>query len=487
MHDWFNFYGREFNVPVIGVQTHRGVGDITKAHIDSISSQIKALVPTLEEVAGKKLDYDEFKRVVGLSRQCTDLWKEVLEIASNVPSPLTFFDGTIQMGPAVILRGEQRAVDYYKQLLVELKQRVKDGVAAIDGEQFRLYWEGMPIWGKLRELSTQFAELNTCVLASTYCSSWVFPALDPDDPFDSMARAYIELLIVRDENYKEKYFEDQINRYKIDGMIFHDAKTCPNNSNNRYGMPERLTKKYEMPNARDPRRSERSALLFGRTGAHQYRGLHRAAGGEEGQVSQNTFFGGVDIGASATKVAIIDGERRLVASDVRKTGVSFETCAQEAMDSALASCGLKLVGPCSAFFQPDTGVIMWPLPTEQRPKLPAMREPRIISFPDESPLSMWGARTTKSSTSMPHGRRENFKMNRKCAAGTGAFLEEVAQRMDVPMDQLDSLARQASSVVHMGSYCTVFTKTEILAHLRAGKKVPEIVAGLIESVVQAHR
>ena len=64
------------------------------------------------------------------------------------------------------------------------------------------------------------------------------------------------------------------------------------------------------------------------------------------------------------------------------------------------------------------------------------------------------------------------------------LLEEVAQRMDVSMDQLDSLAREASSVVHMGSYCTVFTKTEILAHLRAGKKIPEIVAGLIESVVK---
>jgi benzoyl-CoA reductase/2-hydroxyglutaryl-CoA dehydratase subunit BcrC/BadD/HgdB len=247
VHDWFNFYGREFNVPVIGVQTHRGVGDITKSHVDSISSQIKALVPMLEEVSGRKLDLDEFKRVVGISRQGTDLWKEVLQIAASVPSPLTFFDGTIQMGPAVILRGEQRAVDYYKLLLAELKKRVQDGVAAVDGEQFRIYWEGMPIWGKLRELSTQFADLNACVLASTYCSSWVFPALDPDDPFDSMARAYIELFIVRDENYKERYFEKQIELYKIDGMIFHDAKTCPNNSNNRYGLPERLTKKYNMP------------------------------------------------------------------------------------------------------------------------------------------------------------------------------------------------------------------------------------------------
>jgi activator of 2-hydroxyglutaryl-CoA dehydratase len=75
-------------------------------------------------------------------------------------------------------------------------------------------------------------------------------------------------------------------------------------------------------------------------------------------------------------------------------------------------------------------------------------------------------------------------MNRKCAAGTGAFLEEVAQRIDVPLDQIDSLARQASHAVHMGSFCTVFTKTEILSHMRAGEKVPEIVAGLVESVVK---
>ncbi len=247
VQDWFRFYGREFKVPILGIQTHRGVGEITSAHVDSISAQMIALVPKLEEISGKKLDYDELRQVVGLSRQCTDLWKEVLAIASHTPSPLTFFDGTIQMGPAVVMRGEQRAVDYYKLLLKELRQRVQDGVAAVDGERFRLYWDGMPIWGKLRELSTQFAELQACVLASTYCSSWVFPALDADDPFDSMARAYIELLIVRGEEYKERYFEAEINLYQIDGMIFHDSKTCPNNSNNRYGMPERLSKKHDMP------------------------------------------------------------------------------------------------------------------------------------------------------------------------------------------------------------------------------------------------
>ncbi|HUT77110.1 MAG TPA: 2-hydroxyacyl-CoA dehydratase family protein, partial [Polyangia bacterium] len=111
----------------------------------------------------------------------------------------------------------------------------------------RIYWEGMPIWGKLRELSTLFLEQRTCVVASTYCNSWVFTALDPKEPFDSMARAYTELFIVRSDDAKERYIERMRELFKFDGILFHDAKTCPNNSNNRYGMPQRLSEKFSIP------------------------------------------------------------------------------------------------------------------------------------------------------------------------------------------------------------------------------------------------
>ena len=197
-------------------------------------------------------------------------------------------------------------------------------------------------------------------------------------------------------------------------------------------------------------------------------------------MSQNTFFGGVDVGASATKVALLDAGFRLIASDVRKTGVGFETCA---MDAAMASCSLRhqdLVrvfatgyGRHNVTFAHDT-----------RTEIACHARAAHHYFPKRITIVDVGGQDNKIIHLDAEGRRDNFKMNRKCAAGTGAFLEEVAQRMDVPLDQIDSLARQASSVVHMGSYCTVFTKTEILAHLRAGKKVPEIVAGLIESVVK---
>ena len=245
--DWFQFYAREWDVPCIGVHTARAIGEVGDSIVDDVAAQIEALVEPLEAVAGQKLDLDRLKEIIALSKRCTELWNAVLSTAASVPSPITFFDETIQMGPAVVLRGTQDAVDYYEELLAELEQRVADGVAAVEGEKFRIYWEGMPIWGKLSSLAKQFVALRTCVVASTYCNSWIFDALDPDAPFRSMARAYSTIFICRSDDEKEKYIEAMVAKYQAHGIFYHDAKTCPNNSNSRYQMPQRLQEKLGLP------------------------------------------------------------------------------------------------------------------------------------------------------------------------------------------------------------------------------------------------
>jgi len=245
--DWFQFYAREWNVPCIGVHTPRAIGEVDDALIDYVAAQIERLLKPLEEVSGEKFQIDRLRQVVELSKKCTLLWKAVLETAANVPSPLSFFDGTIHMGPAVVLRGSQDAVAYYETLLAELRQRTAENVPAVEGEKFRIYWEGMPIWGKLRSLATQFAELKTCVVASTYCNGWVFEDLDPADPFRSMARAYSSIFICRSEDWKEQYIERMVRKFKVHGILYHDAKTCPNNSNSRYEMPQRLQRSLGLP------------------------------------------------------------------------------------------------------------------------------------------------------------------------------------------------------------------------------------------------
>jgi benzoyl-CoA reductase/2-hydroxyglutaryl-CoA dehydratase subunit BcrC/BadD/HgdB len=215
VQEWLSYYSREFKAP--------------------------------QKISGNTLDMNVLGEAVRLSKEATNLWKEVLDTAAHVPSPLTFFDGTIHMGPIVVMRGMQKAVDYYKVLKAEIEERVKEGVAAVDEERFRLYWDGMPIWGKLRPLSEQFANLKTCIVASTYCNSWIFESFALEKPFYSMAKAYTEIFINRSERIKEEYISEMVKKFKIDGIIFHDSKTCPNNSNARYGMPDRIREKLGIP------------------------------------------------------------------------------------------------------------------------------------------------------------------------------------------------------------------------------------------------
>jgi len=240
VQDWFDFYGKKFNVPVIGVSGNVGVKDVTESIVKSVAQQFESLIPTLEEVAGTKFDMDRLREVIGYSRQCSDIWKEVLETAAAKPAPLTFFDGSTLMGPAVVGRGTPEAVAVYEKVLAELKERIANKDGAVEDERFRIYWDGMPVWGRLGAHSKLFAGLNANVLASTYCSSWIFTALDPAEPFESMARAYTELFIVRSDDYKDAYIKEKLDFYGIDGIVYHNAKTCPNNSNCRYGLSKRI-------------------------------------------------------------------------------------------------------------------------------------------------------------------------------------------------------------------------------------------------------
>lgn len=238
--DWFEFYGREWGVPVVGVTSFREISEVEQHHVDAIARQLEALVPALEAVAGRRLQGGRLEEAVALSRGCSDLWRDCLRTSAARPAALSFFDATIQMGPAVVLRGTSEACDYYRLLGAELAARVREGRGALPRERFRLYWDGMPIWGKLRDLADLFVRIETTVVASTYCNSWVFEALDPRDPLRSMARASLELFIARAEAPKQAYLERMVREFGVDGVVFHDALTCPNNSNARFGLPQRL-------------------------------------------------------------------------------------------------------------------------------------------------------------------------------------------------------------------------------------------------------
>ena len=161
MADWFGFYGMHFKIPVLGIHTPLCINELTQEIIKTVFDQYKRIIPELEKVAGQKFNIDSFKHTVGLSHDGCVLWRQVLEMARNKPSPINFFDSAIHMGPIVVMRGTQYAVDYYKILLSELQERIINKTGAIQEEKYRLYWDGMPLWFKLSSMAKLFARLDT--------------------------------------------------------------------------------------------------------------------------------------------------------------------------------------------------------------------------------------------------------------------------------------------------------------------------------------
>ena len=245
--EWFNFYGREFGCPVVGIYPPRHLEEITANDIAQVTAQLEKVISVGETVVGQSLDEHRLRETVRLSLEASRLWQQVLKTARHSPTPLTFFDSTILMAPIVVLRGTGECVAYYQKTLSELQSLATKGSGAVPGEQVRIYWEGMPIWGRLRFLAELFARNQAAVVASTYCNSWIFEDFNPEKPLESIAYAYTQIFINRGENTKLAVLKKLVREYGVHGIVFHDSKTCFNNANNRFGLPQRLRDETGIP------------------------------------------------------------------------------------------------------------------------------------------------------------------------------------------------------------------------------------------------
>jgi benzoyl-CoA reductase/2-hydroxyglutaryl-CoA dehydratase subunit BcrC/BadD/HgdB len=247
VQDWFSYFARRDSAMIGGICPPRHLNEITPEHIADVRQQLLELIRQIESHFKMRLDPRRLEEAVALSSQASSRWRAVLDTAAHRPAPLTFWDGAIHMAPVILMRGSQAAVDYYDLLLAEMEDRIARHISAVPGESWRIYWEGMPIWPRLRELSETFFELRAAVVASTYCNSWAFEPYRGGDPLEWMARTSLEIFINRSEAWKEEFLVDMFGRFEVDGVIFHNARTCPNNTNSRFGMPQRLRDRLDIP------------------------------------------------------------------------------------------------------------------------------------------------------------------------------------------------------------------------------------------------
>jgi predicted CoA-substrate-specific enzyme activase len=200
-------------------------------------------------------------------------------------------------------------------------------------------------------------------------------------------------------------------------------------------------------------------------------------------MEHRNIFVGTDVGASRTKVALLDEERNLIGWAVKKSGTDFAATARECLDLSLEQAGAA-ESEISRAVSTGYGRKNVAYAADNKTEIGCHAKGCFFYFPIAATIIDIGGQDNKIIKLDDRGLRTNFKMNRKCAAGTGAFLEEMAMRLDVSLGEMDSLARRSENMVKLGSFCTVFSATEVLESIRQGKKLPDIVKGVFFSMVK---
>ena len=191
-----------------------------------------------------------------------------------------------------------------------------------------------------------------------------------------------------------------------------------------------------------------------------------------------SYFTGIDIGSTAAKVVVLD-EDRLVDRFVLPTGWSSKETAGS-IASRLAQEGCPVDGDARVI---ATGYGRVAVDYAQKTVTEITCHGRggwAILGRDCTVVDI-GGQDTKIIT-VENGLSTSFLMNDKCSAGTGKFLEIMANRLGVDLPQLFALAGQGEPLA-ISSMCTVFAESEVISHIGAGERREDIAAGVVDSVV----
>ncbi len=225
---WFKTLSFYFKVPLVIIDTPFIFDDMEEHQIQYVKKQIEEMIITAERVAKKTLPFKKMRKVISDSKEAAELWLEIIYRGKFKPSPITAFDTFVHMAPIVGLRGEEIATIYYRKLLKEIDERIKNGIGAIKNERKRILWDNLPVWFRLNWLSRYLATKGANIVTSTYTLQWgeLAPMIDIERPLESAAKIYLYPLLNRSARYKLATMKKMVKEFQIDGVLLHSDKSC---------------------------------------------------------------------------------------------------------------------------------------------------------------------------------------------------------------------------------------------------------------------
>ncbi len=190
---------------------------------------------------------------------------------------------------------------------------------------------------------------------------------------------------------------------------------------------------------------------------------------------------GVDVGSQTTKAVISDETGKIIGRAQVATKIDLGGAAEKAVAEACRNAGIER---SALAYVAATGYGRFQVEFRdlQITEMTCHAYGAHSVFPKTRSVLDIGAQNSRAMGVEANGRVRKFRMNDKCAAGAGRFMERVAKALEVELDQIGALSLKATDPTPISSICAVLAESEVINQVTEGKKVEDIICGAHYSI-----
>jgi predicted CoA-substrate-specific enzyme activase len=190
---------------------------------------------------------------------------------------------------------------------------------------------------------------------------------------------------------------------------------------------------------------------------------------------------GVDIGSITTEALLFDKDKGLLGYTILSTGANSRKTAEAALDKVLSQPG-KGRADLSYIIATGCGRKRAEFAKEAVTEITCIARGVSFLFPEARTIIDIGGQDTKVIRVDGKGRVLEFEMNDKCAAGTGRFIEVMANALNVELGKIGELSLSHKKDLTISSICTVFAESEVISLVSEGQELEDIVYGIHRAI-----
>lgn len=187
------------------------------------------------------------------------------------------------------------------------------------------------------------------------------------------------------------------------------------------------------------------------------------------------------MGSNTIKAVALGDGRDVLAHNVEKTSHDIDAVTKSVVDAVMKAAGAAL-GDCAYIVATGYGRVTCTLANKDVSEITCHARGAHFRMPGTRTVIDIGGQDSKVITLSDNGRAIDFVMNDKCAAGTGRFLEVMAQALGVPLGDFTEISRQSKNPVSISNTCTVFAESEVIGLMARRQSREDIIAGLHLSI-----